>query len=96
MSFAVLLTLKLRLVARVLLPIEGDIRLPPPAFPLMIPPEVPEDPDPPEVLTTALGPLPLDPDPGGIGPKEFSGVAWLDDCESGPVPAELMAATLNV
>ena len=88
--------MKLRLVARALLPIDGDIRLPPPAFPLTIPPEVPEDPDPPDVLTTALGPPPVDPDPGGIGPKEFSGVAGLDDCELGPVPAELIAATLKV
>lgn len=82
-SFAVLLTLKLRLVARALLPIVGDIGLPPePAPPVSIPP-CPEglDPEPPDDFTMALGPEPLGPEPGGIGPSEFSGVTRLEDCE---------------
>jgi hypothetical protein len=95
-SFAALLTLKLRPAARALLPIVGETGLPPEP-PVKIPPGPEElDPEPPDDFTIALGPGLLGPEPGGIGPREFSGVTWLEDCESGPVPAALMAATLKV
>ncbi len=96
MSFAAVVTLKLRLVAMALLPIVGDMRLPPEPLP---PPErIPPgpEPEPPEELTIALGPAPLELPPGGTNPSEFSGVTGLENWESGPVPAAFIAATLNV
>lgn len=98
-TFAVSLMLNVTLVARAVLPIVGEIRVP---FALTNPPEPL-----PDGLTVAVDPPPLVPplepgelpEPGLFGgavPKLDCGVTAFEDAEFGPVPAALMAATLKV